>query len=94
MPSLSWTLFASTVLPGLIETNMTKSLFEIAKASGNAHKIGQLNPMGRPGSTNEVANVVLFLASDNSSYINGQSIAIDGGLSTSHPVKTSGRVKF
>jgi NAD(P)-dependent dehydrogenase (short-subunit alcohol dehydrogenase family) len=48
--------------------------------------IGQLNPTRRAGEPLEIANMAVFLASDEASYVNGQAIAVDGGLSSSHPV--------
>jgi len=76
----------NAIAPGLIETGMTKPIFEGARARGNEAKIGQLNPLTRYGVPDEIAHAGLFLASDDSSYVNGQTIAVDGGLSTSHPV--------
>jgi NAD(P)-dependent dehydrogenase (short-subunit alcohol dehydrogenase family) len=76
----------NAIAPGLIETGMTKPIFEGARARGNEDKIGQLNPLTRYGVPDEIARAGLFLASDDSSYVNGQTIAVDGGLSTSHPV--------
>lgn len=76
----------NAVAPGLIETGMTKPIFDGARARGNEDKIGQLNPTTRYGEPEEIARAGLFLASDDASYVNGQTIAVDGGLSTSHPV--------
>ncbi|KAI9472350.1 MAG: hypothetical protein EXX96DRAFT_352997 [Benjaminiella poitrasii] len=76
----------NAICPGLIETGMTKATFDYARQRGSAHKIGQLNPTRRYGIASEIAHVVAFLASDEASYMNGQAIAIDGGLSASHPV--------
>jgi NAD(P)-dependent dehydrogenase (short-subunit alcohol dehydrogenase family) len=76
----------NAIAPGLIETGMTKPIFDGARARGNEDKIGQLNPLTRYGVPDEIAHAGLFLASDDSSYVNGQTIAVDGGLSTSHPV--------
>jgi len=76
----------NAICPGLIETGMTLPLFEQARARGSERKIGQLNPLQRPGLPEEIAQVALFLASDAASYVNGQAIAVDGGLSTSHPI--------
>jgi NAD(P)-dependent dehydrogenase (short-subunit alcohol dehydrogenase family) len=76
----------NAIAPGLIETGMTKPIFEGARARGNEGKIGQLNPLNRYGHPEEIAATGLFLASDDASYVNGQVIAVCGGLSSSHPV--------
>jgi len=75
----------NAVCPGLIETGMTKPIFDNARARGNEDKIGQLNPMGRYGEPEEIANMVLFLASDEASYVNGQAFPVDGGLTSTLP---------
>ena len=76
----------NAICPGLIETGMTKPIFDQARARGSERKIGQLNPLQRGGVAAEIAAMALFLACDASSYVNGQAIAVDGGLSTSHPI--------
>lgn len=76
----------NAICPGLTETGMTKPTFDYAKEKEVMHKLGRLNPLRRGAQPEELANVALFLASDQSSYINGQAIAVDGGLSSSHPV--------
>ncbi|MGY8685951.1 SDR family oxidoreductase, partial [Bradyrhizobium sp. UFLA05-153] len=48
-------------------------------------KIGQLNPLKRPGQPHELAAMGLFLASDEASYVNGQAFPVDGGLTASMP---------
>ena len=75
----------NAVLPGLTETGMTQPMFDGARAAGKEHKIGQLNPLLRGGRPEEIAHAALFLASDEASYVNGQALAVDGGLSSSHP---------
>jgi NAD(P)-dependent dehydrogenase (short-subunit alcohol dehydrogenase family) len=76
----------NAICPGLIETGMTAPMFDAARARGSEKKLGQLNPLRRYGEPSEIAHAALFLASDDSSYVNGQAIAVDGGLSSSHPV--------
>lgn len=76
----------NSICPGLIETSMTKDMFDFARQRGTGSRLGQLNPLGRYGVPQEIAQMALFLASDESSYVNGQNIAIDGGLSASLPV--------
>jgi NAD(P)-dependent dehydrogenase (short-subunit alcohol dehydrogenase family) len=76
----------NAICPGLIETGMTKPIFERARERGNEAKIGQLNPLKRYGAPEEIARMALYLASDEASYVNGQAIAVDGGLSSSLPV--------
>ena len=76
----------NAICPGLIETGMTAPIFDSARERGTDGKIGQLNPLRRGGEAHEIAGAALFLASDDSSYVNGQAIVVDGGLSSSHPV--------
>ena len=76
----------NAICPGLIETGMTKPVFDRARERGTENKIGQLNPLRRGGLPHEIAYAALFLASDEASYVNGQAIPVDGGLSSSLPV--------
>jgi NAD(P)-dependent dehydrogenase (short-subunit alcohol dehydrogenase family) len=75
----------NAICPGLIETGMTKPIFEAARERGTHGKIGQLNPLQRAGAPTEIAAMALFLASDESSYVNGQAFPVDGGLSSTLP---------
>jgi 3-oxoacyl-[acyl-carrier protein] reductase len=65
----------NAVAPGVIETDMGRQMEQKALAS-----FVENTPMKRIGTPEEVAQVVLFLASDMSSYITGQTIRVDGGL--------------
>ena len=75
----------NAICPGLIETGMTRPIFENARERGTDSKIGQLNPLKRAGQPHELAAMGLFLASDDASYVNGQAIPVDGGLTASMP---------
>ncbi len=66
---------ANAVAPGFINTDMTSVLSDDVKANINAQI-----PMKRMGTAREIANVVYFLGSEESSYITGQVINIDGGM--------------
>ena len=75
----------NAICPGVIETGMTKLMYDAARGRGTEKKIGQLNPLRRGAQADEVARVALFLGSEESSYVNGQAWAVDGGLSAGHP---------
>ncbi len=76
----------NAICPGLTETGMTKPTFDYARDAGKIDRVGRLNPLRRGAQPEELAEVAAFLASDAASYVNGQAIAVDGGLSSSHPV--------
>lgn len=75
----------NAICPGLIETGMTKPMYDMARATGKSARIGELNPLKRGGEPEEIAKAALFLASNDSSYVNGSALVVDGGLSSSHP---------
>ena len=68
----------NAIAPGFIETDMTNSLPENQKES-----LASQIPMGRLGTVNEVAQAVLFLASDSGSYITAQILHVNGGMYSS-----------
>ena len=76
----------NAICPGLIETGMTKPIYDLARASDQEERLGELNPLQRGGEPDEIAQAALFLASDESNYVNGTALVVDGGLSSSHPV--------
>jgi NAD(P)-dependent dehydrogenase (short-subunit alcohol dehydrogenase family) len=86
----------NAICPGLIETGMTRGLYDMARAAGKEDQIGHLNPLKRGGAPVEIANAALFLASEESSYVNGHALVVDGGLSCSHPFyrQDYGRTSF
>jgi 3-oxoacyl-[acyl-carrier protein] reductase len=63
------------VAPGFIETDMTSSLTDKAREA----MVAQI-PLGRPGTADDIAAAVVFLASDNAAYITGQVIHVSGGM--------------
>jgi 3-oxoacyl-[acyl-carrier protein] reductase len=66
---------ANAVAPGFIETDMTASLGEKARDA----MVAQI-PLGRPGTAEEVAAVVEFLASERAAYLTGQVLHVSGGM--------------
>lgn len=65
----------NAIAPGLIETDMTLALKEDIRDS-----LVKNIPMGRLGTVQDIANIVIFLASEKSNYITGQVINVDGGM--------------
>ena len=73
----------NAVCPGLIETGMTRPIFDLARQKGKEDKLGSRCELKRYGRPEEVAYTILFLASDEASYITGQAIPVDGGNTAS-----------
>ncbi len=65
----------NAVAPGFIDTDMTRNMTEDARKT-----LSSMIPMGKMGSTQNIADLVLFLAGEHSDYITGQVICVDGGM--------------
>jgi 3-oxoacyl-[acyl-carrier protein] reductase/2-deoxy-D-gluconate 3-dehydrogenase len=72
---------ANCIAPGSIMTELTKQLFygEDGKFAGKTEAFMRHLPMGRPGTPEEIAEAALFLSSPACRYVNGQTLAVDGG---------------
>ena len=70
---------ANVVAPGVIKTDMTRDFWDTEGFQRTNH---EMTPFDREGTVEDVANAVHFLASFEGSYINGQTLALDGGWST------------
>ena len=68
-------ILVNAIAPGFIQTDMTNILKENVK-----DEIAKTIPLKRMGTAKDVANVVKFLVSEDSSYITGQVIQVDGGM--------------
>src|SRR5215210_2558633 len=71
----SRSITCNAVAPGFVLTELTEDLPEALQA-----EITAATPLGRFGTTEEIANAVAFLASDDAAFITGQVLAVDGGL--------------
>ena len=72
----------NSISPGWVNTRMFTQALEDYKKAGfeNPYDNITLGPMKRPAETQEIANTVYFLCSDDASYINGSNILVDGGM--------------
>ncbi|MDO5566471.1 MAG: SDR family oxidoreductase, partial [Planctomycetia bacterium] len=66
---------ANAIAPGFIETDMTAVLKDVQK-----QVMIDRTPLGRMGQPEDIANAVLFFASDDAAFITGQTLVVDGGL--------------
>jgi meso-butanediol dehydrogenase/(S,S)-butanediol dehydrogenase/diacetyl reductase len=73
----------NAVCPGLIETGMTQRVFDYAREKGKEDKLGYRCELRRYGNPEEIAWAIVFLASDEASYITGQALPVDGGNTAS-----------
>jgi NAD(P)-dependent dehydrogenase (short-subunit alcohol dehydrogenase family) len=73
----------NAICPGLIETGMTQPFFDYARSAGKEDQVGKYCELRRAARPEEVARAILFLASDEASYITGQTIPVDGGITAS-----------
>ena len=72
----------NSVHPGVIETEILQDT--LTDAPGTLEATQTMIPLGRMGQAADIANMVLFLASDESSYVTGGEFVVDGGLTAAY----------
>jgi len=77
----------NSIHPGTMYTPMVKALFDAAGDDASALEaiIEKQTPLGRMGSANDRGDMVLFLASDDSKYVTGAEMVVDGGMTVGLP---------
>jgi NAD(P)-dependent dehydrogenase (short-subunit alcohol dehydrogenase family) len=74
----------NAICPGFIETPMFESVWKMGGLDEVRERIRDAHQLGRFGKAEEIANAALFLASDESSFITGQALPVDGGFTAGH----------
>ena len=69
-----------TVCPGGVDTPMWRTGLDETEIRENLHRSGKRHPIGRIGQPDDIANLVIFLASDKASFMTGEYVCVDGGL--------------
>lgn len=77
----------NAICPGFIETGMTQPIIDIAEAKGKRDNMAKFVPLRHTGMPIEIANAALYLASDESAYVNGQYLLVDGGMASTYPFR-------
>jgi len=85
----------NAILPGSVDTPMLRQAADLHRGSLSIDDViadwGSGHPLGRVAKSSEIGDLAVFLASDNSSFITGASIVIDGGLTVQVPVVLPGK---
>ena len=81
---------ANAICPGFIETPMFESVMKGPEFAKYKKRIREQHKLGRFGRPEEIAGAAFFLASDDSSFVTGQALAVDGGFTAGHSVGITG----